>query len=217
MEEIITRQFNAQNVRIQLIEDEPWFCAIDCCKILQLSNSRNVRRDLDADEVLSVSIGRSENTGAAKTNFISESGLYKLIMRSRKAEAKAFQRWVTHDVLPSIRKTGQYAMPGLPTMLPEQTAALTAAAEAIVQRARRMLANRRWQLRMMMRQWGYSADDFKRIAAEAADVADATGTFDLAAYDVGAPTADDIRMAVDAAPIERTPVLGMGYLPPRRS
>ena len=196
MEEIITRQFNAQNVRIQIIEDEPWFCAIDCCKILQLSNSRNLTRYLDADEIISVSLTYAAS--GHRVNFISESGLYKLIMRSRKAEAKAFQRWVTHDVLPSIRKTGQYSMPGLPTMLPEQTAALTAAAEAIVQRARRMLANRRWQLRLLMTQWGYTADEFKQIAAEAAEVPGTVGGFDWHRWDVGTPTPEDLRRACAA-------------------
>ena len=205
--------YEDRKVRI-LGGERPLFCAVDVCQILQIKNARDAMRKLDDGE--KVTVGQTDVGKFHRMNFVSESGLYKLIMRSDKPEARKFQNWVTHDVLPSIRKTGQYSMPGMPAMQPEQTAALTAAAEAIVQRARRMLASRRWQLRMMMRQWGYSADDFKRIAAEAADVADATGTFDLAAYDVGAPTADDIRMAVDAAPIERTPVLGMGYLPPRK-
>jgi len=87
-----------------------WFCAIDCCKILALKDSSNIRKVLDDDDVSTQYFVQSER--GHKANFITEPGLYKLIMRSNSAMAKPFQRWVTHDVLPSIRKTGAYAMPG---------------------------------------------------------------------------------------------------------
>jgi anti-repressor protein len=83
---------------------EPWFVAKDVCDILGLENSRKATAELDPDEKNTVTI----SDGNPNKTIISEPGLYKLIMRSRKQEAKEFQRWVTHEVLPSIRKHGAY-------------------------------------------------------------------------------------------------------------
>ena len=85
---------------------EPWFVAKDVCDILEISNSRDAVSKLDSDEkgvVITDTLG-----GDQQASIISEPGLYKLIMRSRKPEAREFQRWVTHEVLPQIRKTGGY-------------------------------------------------------------------------------------------------------------
>ena len=188
--------YEGSHVRVIDRDGTAWFCAKDVCDALHLTNARKAMYQLLPEDVITVTL--SYAASGHRVNFISESGLYKLIMRSNKPEARKFQNWVTHDVLPSIRKTGQYSMPGLPTMLPEQTAALTAAAEAIVQRARRMLANRRWQLRLLMTQWGYTADEFKQIAAEAAEVPGTVGGFDWHRWDVGTPTAEDLRRACAA-------------------
>lgn len=86
---------------------EPWFVAKDVCDILGLENSRKATAELYTDEKNTVTISDGIPGNPNKT-IISEPGLYKLIMRSRKPEAKEFQRWVTHEVLPSIRKHGAY-------------------------------------------------------------------------------------------------------------
>jgi len=89
---------------------EPWFVAKDACDILAVETN-HLRRDLDSDEITEATnlpnweVGKN---GGRAPLIVSEPGLYKLIMRSRKQEAKEFQRWVTHEVLPSIRKHGGY-------------------------------------------------------------------------------------------------------------
>ena len=92
-------------------EGEPWFVAKDVCDILGMSNPSMAVIALDKDEVAQIDpkdyLG-SENRSNQAVNIVSEPGLSKLIMRSRKPEAKEFQRWVTHEVLPQIRKTGGY-------------------------------------------------------------------------------------------------------------
>ena len=100
--------FNGSSVRVVRDEKgEPWFVANDVCDILEIRNSRQSIAYLDDDEkdtvITNDTIGRQQ-----ETNVINEGGLYSLILRSRKPEAKAFKRWVTHEVLPEIRKTGGY-------------------------------------------------------------------------------------------------------------
>lgn len=82
-----------------------WFALIDVCKIFDLSNPRMVAKSLDDDEVRKFNLRRLEGD----TWFITESGLYTVIIRSRSNKAKPFRRWVTHEVLPSIRKQGYYS------------------------------------------------------------------------------------------------------------
>lgn len=106
--EIQTFNFNAKPLRALTDENgDPWFVAKDVCDILGLENSRKATADLDPDERNTVTISDGIPGNPNKT-IIGEPGLYKLIMRSRKPEAKEFQRWVTHEVLPTIRKTGGY-------------------------------------------------------------------------------------------------------------
>ncbi len=105
--------FEQQKVRVIEKDGEPWFVAADVCAVLGIVNSRDAIKVLDDDEKMTVdnSDGHSGKRGGAQfLNAINEPGLYKLIMRSSKPEAKAFQRWVTHDVLPQIRKTGSYSV-----------------------------------------------------------------------------------------------------------
>lgn len=86
---------------------EPWFVAKDVCDILG-TDTRDLHKILESDEITNVdSIHIAQNGGKAPL-IISEPGLYRLVMKSRKPEAKEFQRWVTHEVLPQIRKTGGY-------------------------------------------------------------------------------------------------------------
>jgi len=83
-----------------------WFIALDICRVLDIANSSHALSRLDDDEkgvVISDTLG-----GQQEFRTINESGLYSLILTSRKPEAKVFKRWVTHDVIPSIRKTGSY-------------------------------------------------------------------------------------------------------------
>lgn len=96
------------SVRVVERDGEPWFVANDVLRVLEVSNSKDALRGLDDDEKSGVDIidphGREQTT-----NCVSEAGLYSIILRSRKPEAKTFKRWITHDVIPSIRKHGIYA------------------------------------------------------------------------------------------------------------
>ena len=95
-------------VRAARVDGEPWFVAKDVCDALGLSNTTEALRNLDADEVSNISNSEVAQNGGRAPRVISEPGFYKLVMRSRKPEAKQLQRWVTHEVLPAIRKTGGY-------------------------------------------------------------------------------------------------------------
>lgn len=100
------------NIRALTIDDEPWFVAKDVCDALGI-RTNSIRAILDDDEVSEVNvntIGIGQDGGRAPL-IITEAGLYSLVLKSRKPEAKAFKRWVTHDVLPSIRRHGIYATP----------------------------------------------------------------------------------------------------------
>lgn len=95
-------------VRTKVIDGEPWFVAVDICRILEIKNNRDVLSRLDDDEkgvVLTDTPG-----GIQQLTAVNESGLYSLVLGSRKSEAKAFKRWIVHDVIPSIRKTGSYSV-----------------------------------------------------------------------------------------------------------
>lgn len=114
--ETLLEEFTAPTggvVRVVMIDGEPWFVAKDVCDILE-TRTNNLRNILDDDEVQEFSndysIVISESNGKAPL-IISEPGLYSLVLKSRKEEAKAFKRWVTHEVLPTIRKTGMYGGP----------------------------------------------------------------------------------------------------------
>lgn len=90
-------------IRALEINDEPYFVAKDVCNILEIKNTTQAIQRLDEDERTMLNIGRQGNT-----NIVNEYGLYNLILASRKKEAREFKRWITHEVLPSIRKTGGY-------------------------------------------------------------------------------------------------------------
>jgi len=99
--------FNYESKQIRLIQDEqgaPWWIASDVCENIGLSNTTEALRNLDNDEKSTLRISE----GGPERNIINEPGLYSLIIRSNKPEAKKFKRWITHEVLPSIRKKGKY-------------------------------------------------------------------------------------------------------------
>ena len=99
---------NAQfgQVRTVMQNGEPWFVAADVCKALEIANSRDALSRLDSDEK---SVASTDTPGGRQCmTVINEPGLYSLVLGSRKPEAKAFKRWITHEVIPSIRKSGGY-------------------------------------------------------------------------------------------------------------
>ena len=101
------------NVRIIMQNNEPWFVAKDVCDCLEHTNTTMALQRLDDDERTKLNLGRQ-----GETNVINEYGLYSLVLSSRKPEAKEFKRWITHEVLPSIRKYGVYNM-AIPRTLPD--------------------------------------------------------------------------------------------------
>lgn len=102
--------YNGAEIRVLTKDGEPWFVAADVCEILGLTNPTEALKTLDDDEKNTLRISEGIR-GNPNMNIISESGLYTLIMRSNKPEAKKFRKWVTQEVLPSIRKTGAYLTP----------------------------------------------------------------------------------------------------------
>lgn len=116
------------NVRIILQDNEPWFVAKDVCDCLEINNSRQALSRLDDDEKNSV-ILNDGIPGNPEKSIVNEYGLYSLVMSSRKPEAKEFKRWITHEVLPALRKTGSYSL-NIPQTLPE---ALRAYADEVEQ------------------------------------------------------------------------------------
>ena len=94
-------------IRTVTIDNEPMFCLMDICKALGMKNSTMVASRLEEDEVTKLDLGSK----SGETNFVTESGLYAVILRSDKPSAKKFRKWVTSEVLPSIRKTGSYSVP----------------------------------------------------------------------------------------------------------
>ncbi|WP_330208823.1 BRO-N domain-containing protein [Pseudomonas sp. Z13] len=103
---VIPFNFGKQQVRTLLIDDQPWFVANDVSAALQYSEASAMTRHLDDDEK-GLSIVQTLG-GDQEMLVINESGLYSAILRSRKAEAKRFKKWVTAEVLPAIRKHGRY-------------------------------------------------------------------------------------------------------------
>ena len=115
-DQIIPFSFRGNNIRAIMLQGEPWFVAKDVCEVLGIGNPSDVVRGLDEDEKMTLDNieGHSGQRGGAQfLNVVSESGLYALIFKSRKPEAKTFRKWVTSEVLPTLRKTGRYTMPEL--------------------------------------------------------------------------------------------------------
>lgn len=113
-------------VRVVMRNNDPWFVAKDIAECLEISNVSDACSRLDDDEK---AIGKADTLGGSQDLLIvSESGLYTLIMRSNKPEAKQFRKWVTSEVLPSIRKTGKYSL-SLPNFSDPAEAAIAWAKE----------------------------------------------------------------------------------------
>ncbi len=104
MGELQIFNYEKTEMRMVTIGGDPWWVAKDVCEILEINNTTDAIKRLDHDEVTRFNLGGL----SGETNIISESGLYSLILGSRKPEAKRFKRWITSEVLPSIRKHGAY-------------------------------------------------------------------------------------------------------------
>ena len=115
------------NVRIILQENEPWFVAKDVCECLAISKHRDAISRLDTDERGSLKVDTLG--GKQEMATVNEYGLYSLVLSSRKPEAKEFKRWITHDVLPSLRKYGTYSL-NIPRTLPDALKAYASEIEA---------------------------------------------------------------------------------------
>lgn len=107
MSEITPFNFEGSSVRWTLVAGEPWFVASDVCDVLGIQNARVAVSRLETDDVSFADVidgmGREQ-----RTYVINESGLYELIIRSNKPDARRFRRWITSEVLPALRKTGEY-------------------------------------------------------------------------------------------------------------
>lgn len=105
-------RFDMTDVRCVMLDDQPWFVASDVCAALGLGNSSMALGRLDEDEK---GVSTVDTLGGAQELLtVNEPGLYSLVLTSRKPEAKRFKRWITHEVLPALRKTGEYRLQRMP-------------------------------------------------------------------------------------------------------
>ena len=114
--------FGDYQVRTVIKEGEPWFVAKDVCSVLEVSNTSDTVSRLDYEDKAEVAIASTDSNGVTQSRtltIINESGLYSLILTSRKPEAKAFKKWVTSEVLPSIRKRGVFSLSDVSSLIEE--------------------------------------------------------------------------------------------------
>ena len=124
MNDLVRFDFQGNQVRTIMIDGEPWWIAKDVCSILSISDTTQACERLDDDEKLVRTLYVSGQNREIWT--VNESGLYTLILRSNKPEAKTFKRWITHEVIPQIRKTGGYGKAAI-----DYTELATAVASAV--------------------------------------------------------------------------------------
>jgi|GEM_PF-6944809 len=113
--EIVRFDFEENGIRVIQVNDEPWFVLKDLCQALEIVNYREVPERLDTDEVRLIALPHPQsNEKTLEMWCVDESGLYAVILRSSKPEAKKFRKWITREVLPSLRKTGSYSLTNAP-------------------------------------------------------------------------------------------------------
>lgn len=137
--------YSGEQLRTIQRDDGLWWVLRDVCQVLGLSTPAKVAERLDTDEKAEVNLIHTSSNGVKQariTTIINEPGLYAVILRSDKPEAKEFRRWVTHEVLPSIRKSGAYGVP------PEKLARLN-------------------KLQSDLTEWRQLASDFEQLTARA--------------------------------------------------
>lgn len=155
MNELVPFNFDDHQVRVIVdLYGVPWWVAADVCAVLGIANARDAMTRLDTDDVGSTDVVDSAGRRNPNTKIINESGLYDLILDSRKPAAKRFRRWITSEVIPSIRRTGSYtALPTVPQTFAEALE-LAARQQREIEGARVQIAElepaaeqfRRWQL-----------------------------------------------------------------------
>ncbi len=120
-------------IRTTCINGEPWFAASDVCKALEIRNPSQALSKLDDDErFTTIILNERAATGKSSLSFVNEPGLYTIILKSRKPEARAFRRWIVHDVIPSIRKNGGYITDSLLQQMKESPEILYQFAESLL-------------------------------------------------------------------------------------
>ena len=118
------------------VDGDPWFVAADVCRALEMDRTQIRRLDDDEKGVCSIhTLGGNQGT-----SIVSESGLYSLVLGSRKPEAKAFKRWITHEVIPTIRKTGGYMTDSLLERIQKEPAVIVEFAQALILEKNRVKA-----------------------------------------------------------------------------
>lgn len=111
MNQLQVFSFSGTDIRVVTKEGQPWWVAKDVCDVLEIKNSRDALSRLDDDEK---GVASTDTLGGTQqVQVVNESGLYSLVLSSRKPEAKQFKRWITHEVIPAIRKTGTYSITSL--------------------------------------------------------------------------------------------------------
>lgn len=134
MSNLMHFDFHGNDVRLVMRDGEPWWSVADVCRVLDIRNVTDASNRLDEDEKDSVPASTFDSTeGGPERLIVNESGLYNLVMGSRKPEAKAFKRWVTREVLPQIRKTGTYSVAP-----PTQAELALQMAQALVEQEKRL-------------------------------------------------------------------------------
>nr|MDQ5862690.1 phage antirepressor KilAC domain-containing protein [Actinomycetota bacterium] len=164
--------YGTQEVRTVIIDGEPGFIANDLCAVLDIRNPRDTVAGLDDDEK---GVATTDTPGGSQQMaYVTEAGMYSLVLRSRKPEAKAFKRWLTHEVLPAIRKTGTYSTaPALPQSYSEALRELAANVEA-----KELAEARAKELEIPASAWGvmvaahgdYAVDEAAKILSRDADI-----------------------------------------------
>lgn len=138
MTDLIPFDYSGRQVRTVTVDGEPWFVAADVCAVLGYANGRAaVEQHVPARHRSSVAI-HDGTPGNPNRAVISEAGLYRLVMRSNALNAEQFQEWVTDEVIPTIRKTGQYGAAALPDI--STSAGVLAMAEQFAATARQLVA-----------------------------------------------------------------------------
>lgn len=120
MNQLQVFNFVGNEIRVVTKDGQPWWVAKDVCDVLEIKNSRDALGRLDEDEK---GVASTDTLGGTQqVQVVNESGLYSLVLSSRKPEAKQFKRWITHEVIPAIRRTGAYRVP---TLTPNEAIALS--------------------------------------------------------------------------------------------
>lgn len=157
MNELKVFNYQDNEVRTVEINGEPWFVLKDVCAVLGIGNSRMVFDRLDSDEK---GVSQIDTPGGLQNvNIVNESGLYNVLLRSDKPEAKPLRKWVTSEVLPSIRKTGSYAQKPLS---PVEMFAMQA--QINLEQERRLAAVENWQGELTL-QVQHNSDAMDKVTA----------------------------------------------------